>query len=216
MVIGIVAKNGILLLDANQKFRSGLFRGRSADSSWASPPASNRDDRHGCGGRACCRYRWRGRGLADAAAAGHRRDRRNPDLSMVLSLLITPAIQFYLTREAHRRAAAGIGAQGGGAVAGRRRLLSGEQGRKSPSARVPRECGGHHGRRRRVFRGTFLRPAARMGPATRGTFCQCVRGAVLYEGGCTSDVQSRGSAGVRKISSSDGDGCVLSGNQCEE
>ena len=52
MVIGIVAKNGILLLDADQKFRAG---GMPAEESMIqrrrAPAASYYDDRAGHGGR---------------------------------------------------------------------------------------------------------------------------------------------------------------------
>ena len=81
MVIGIVAKNGILLLDADQKFRKLGF---SAED--AMLQASRRRLRpivmtaHGdrCGhAAACLRF---GCGIANAAAAGDRGDWRNPDL----------------------------------------------------------------------------------------------------------------------------------------
>ena len=81
MVIGIVAKNGILLLDADEKFRAeGVIRRRSHDARRAAPPAPHRHDRH----RRRLRHAAAGlrarRRLADAAAAGHRRHRRTRDL----------------------------------------------------------------------------------------------------------------------------------------
>ncbi len=100
MVIGIVAKNGILLLDANQKFRAVGF---SAEESLVQ--AGRRRLRPivmtamaavagmlplsfaiGAGSQML-------QPLAIAVIGGIL-------ISMVLSLLITPAIQFYLTREA--------------------------------------------------------------------------------------------------------------------
>ena len=102
MVVGIVAKNGILLLDANQKFRSVGF---SAEE--ALIQAGRRRLRPivmtamaavagmlplafalGAGSQML-------QPLAIAVIGGIL-------ISMVLSLLITPAMQFYLTRENHR------------------------------------------------------------------------------------------------------------------
>ena len=81
MVIGIVAKNGILLLDADEKFRAaGSIRARCHAASGATPAAANRDDCH------CRRLRHVAvglcarRGLADAAAAGDCGHRRPGDL----------------------------------------------------------------------------------------------------------------------------------------
>ena len=77
MVIGIVAKNGILLLDADEKFRA-----EGASAREAMLHAAQRrlrpivDDRHGRGLRHVAAGLCAGRGLADAAAAGHRRHRR--------------------------------------------------------------------------------------------------------------------------------------------
>jgi Cu/Ag efflux pump CusA len=76
MVIGIVAKNGILLLDAEHHFR---------DSIRASTVATDRND----GARDDCRHaaagvRHRGR-LADAAAVGHRGCGRATELHGALS-----------------------------------------------------------------------------------------------------------------------------------
>ena len=52
MVIGIVAKNGILLLDADQKFRAeGIPRRREHDPRGRAPAASDHDDRAGHRGR---------------------------------------------------------------------------------------------------------------------------------------------------------------------
>ena len=80
MVIGIVAKNGILLLDANQKFRSVGFSAEEAlIQAGPPPPAPHRDDGHGRRRGHVAAVSRPGRGLADAAAAGHRGDRRHPD-----------------------------------------------------------------------------------------------------------------------------------------
>ena len=99
MVIGIVAKNGILLLDANQKFRSV---GYSAEE--ALIQAGRRRLRPivmtamaAVAGMLPLSLAW-GAGaqmlqpLAIAVIGGIL-------ISMVLSLLITPAIQFYMSRE---------------------------------------------------------------------------------------------------------------------
>jgi multidrug efflux pump subunit AcrB len=105
MVIGIVAKNGILLLDANQKFRSV---GYSAEE--ALIQAGRRRLRPivmtamaavagmlplslalGAGSQML-------QPLAIAVIGGIL-------ISMILSLIITPAIQFYLTREGESSAA---------------------------------------------------------------------------------------------------------------
>ena len=52
MVIGIVAKNGILLLDADQKFRAeGDGAGREHDARRRAPPAPHHDDGAGDRGR---------------------------------------------------------------------------------------------------------------------------------------------------------------------
>ncbi len=101
MVLGIVAKNGILLLDANQKFRSVGF---SAEESLVQ--AGRRRLRPivmtamaavagmlplsfalGAGSQML-------QPLAIAVIGGIL-------ISMVLSLIITPAMQFYLTRDRH-------------------------------------------------------------------------------------------------------------------
>ena len=81
MVIGIVAKNGILLLDADQKFRG---EGLSAED--AMIQAGRRRLRPivmtalaAVAGMLPLAL-GAGRGLADAAAAGHRRHRRHHDL----------------------------------------------------------------------------------------------------------------------------------------
>ena len=77
MVIGIVAKNGILLLDADQKFRAdGMSGGRQHDSRRRTPAASYHDDCAGHGGRHDSAGPRLGRRLADVAATGHRGDRR--------------------------------------------------------------------------------------------------------------------------------------------
>ena len=85
MVIGIVAKNGILLLDAEHRFRqSGCFPGRRDDSSWASPPPPHRDDsacdhrRHVAAG-SCHRGRF-----ADASAPCDYRGRRFTQLDGIV------------------------------------------------------------------------------------------------------------------------------------
>ena len=78
MVIGIVAKNGILLLDADQKFRSeGASRARRHDRGGRAAAAADPDDRAGDHGGHDSAVAGHRRGLADAAAAGHRGDRRH-------------------------------------------------------------------------------------------------------------------------------------------
>ena len=78
MVIGIVAKNGILLLDADQKFRAGGRAGRRKhDPGRRAPAASHHDDRAGHRGRHASAGVRLGRRLANAATPGHRGDRRN-------------------------------------------------------------------------------------------------------------------------------------------
>ena len=80
MVIGIVAKNGILLLDADQKFRAaGLQRARCHDAGRPPPLASDPDDRAGRSRRHVAAGPGAGRRFANAAAAGHRGHRRNHD-----------------------------------------------------------------------------------------------------------------------------------------
>jgi multidrug efflux pump subunit AcrB len=99
MVVGIVAKNGILLLDANQKFRSVGFSDEEALIQ-----AGRRRLRPilmtamaAVAGMIPLALAW-GAGsqmlqpLAIAVIGGL-------FISMVLSLIITPAVQFYLTRE---------------------------------------------------------------------------------------------------------------------
>jgi multidrug efflux pump subunit AcrB len=99
MVVGIVAKNGILLLDANQKFRSVGFSDEEALIQ-----AGRRRLRPilmtamaAVAGMIPLALAW-GAGsqmlqpLAIAVIGGI-------FISMVLSLIITPAVQFYLTRE---------------------------------------------------------------------------------------------------------------------
>ena len=78
MVIGIVAKNGILLLDADQRFRAaGLSAARRHDSGRTAPLASHRDDGHGRRRRNVAAGLGAGRRIADVAAAGNRRDWRH-------------------------------------------------------------------------------------------------------------------------------------------
>ena len=81
MVVGIVAKNGILLLDADQKFRGlGLSAEECDAASQPSASASDCDD-SSCHHRRNAASGFRsGRRLADVAASCHCRDRRNPDL----------------------------------------------------------------------------------------------------------------------------------------
>ena len=100
MVIGIVAKNGILLLDADQRFRARGFAGRRRhDPGGAAPFASHRDDRAGRGRRHVPLALALGAGsqmlqpLAIAVIGGIA-------ISMVLSLIITPAVHYYLSHEA--------------------------------------------------------------------------------------------------------------------
>ena len=77
MVIGIVAKNGILLLDADEKFRAeGASPGGSHDPCRATAAAAHRDDRHCSGLRNVAAGLCAGRWFADAATAGHRGHRR--------------------------------------------------------------------------------------------------------------------------------------------
>ena len=81
MVIGIVAKNGILLLDANEKFRvDRILAGGGDHSGRTAPAAADRDDGAGGGGRHAAAGARARRRIADAAAAGHRGHRRHPDL----------------------------------------------------------------------------------------------------------------------------------------
>ena len=101
MVIGIVAKNGILLLDADQRFRaSGLSAHGCHDPGRTPTPASHRDDRDGSRRGHVAAWRWRlGAGsqmlqpLAISVIGGI-------TISMVLSLIITPAVHYYLSHEA--------------------------------------------------------------------------------------------------------------------
>ena len=81
MVIGIVAKNGILLLDADEKFRArGRAAARSDAAGGAAAAAAHRDDGDGGDLRHVAAGVRTGRGIADAAAAGDRGDRRPADL----------------------------------------------------------------------------------------------------------------------------------------
>ena len=85
MVIGIVAKNGILLLDADQKFRlAGLAATRRDDPGRTAPAASHPDDR----ARRRCRNAATGAGtrrrFADAPTSGHRGHRRHNRLDGVV------------------------------------------------------------------------------------------------------------------------------------
>ncbi len=86
MVIGIVAKNGILLLDAYQKFREIGMRAKTRhDSGWSPPPPPHLDDgprgnRRNVAPGLCTRSR-----LADAATPCHCSDWRPGDLHAALS-----------------------------------------------------------------------------------------------------------------------------------
>ena len=80
MVVGIVAKNGILLLDADQKIRVLGLVPRKQCCRPPPPVASHRDDRAGHRRRNAAAGLRPGRRFADAAAAGHRRHRRHSDL----------------------------------------------------------------------------------------------------------------------------------------
>jgi len=80
MVIGIVAKNGILLLDADQKMRKLGLNAEDAMLQAARQTASHRDDRAGYrSGNAPAGVRHRRR-IADAAAAGDCSHRWRSDL----------------------------------------------------------------------------------------------------------------------------------------
>ena len=81
MVIGIVAKNGILLLDADTEVpRRRLRAGRCHDPRRRTPPAPHHDDRAGHRGRHDSAGARLGRRLANAATPGHRGDRRHSRL----------------------------------------------------------------------------------------------------------------------------------------
>ena len=95
MVIGIVAKNGILLLDAEQKFRAWGLLLRSHDPGRKTKAAAHRDDRTG----------YRGGDVAPAFGLGAGSEMLQPLaiaviggilISMALSLVITPAVDFRL------------------------------------------------------------------------------------------------------------------------
>ena len=78
MVIGIVAKNGILLLDAIEKFRAEGFSAEDAIiQAGRAPAAADRDDRAGGGRGHDAAGARAGRRLADASAAGDRGHRRD-------------------------------------------------------------------------------------------------------------------------------------------
>ena len=86
MVIGIVAKNGILLLDADQRFRAeGVLRRRKHDPGGRAATAADHDDGAGHGGGDASAGVRGGRGIPDAAAAGDRGDRRHSRLDGSLS-----------------------------------------------------------------------------------------------------------------------------------
>ncbi len=81
MVLGIVAKNGILLLDANQKFLSVRIRGgRGHDPGGTAETPPHCHDGYGGGGGYATVVPRPGGGFADAATPGDRGHRRNPDL----------------------------------------------------------------------------------------------------------------------------------------
>ena len=98
MVIGIVAKNGILLLDADERARAeGRERARRDAARGAAAAAADRDDGHWRRCAACCRLAFAlGAGsqmlqpLAIAVIGGLL-------ISVVLSLMVTPAIYYQLT-----------------------------------------------------------------------------------------------------------------------
>ena len=82
MVIGIVAKNGILLLDADRKVSPRrTFRGERHDPGRTPPSAPHSNDRARGRGRHVAPRTGAGCRFADAATSGHRRDRRSHDLS---------------------------------------------------------------------------------------------------------------------------------------
>ena len=82
MVVGIVAKNGILLLDADERIPADRRFGRNRHAAGQPAPSAAHCDDRPCdhGGNASAGLRP-GRRVADAAAAGHRSHRRNPDLN---------------------------------------------------------------------------------------------------------------------------------------
>ena len=80
MVIGIVAKNGILLLDADKKFRMAGFSREEVDLSGrpqALAPDRDDGDRSSGGNVASGASHWRG--FANVPALGHCGYRRSPD-----------------------------------------------------------------------------------------------------------------------------------------
>ncbi len=93
MVVGIVAKNGILLLDANQKFRGwGIRPTRGHDSGGKKTAETDCDD-------GSCNPSWNaspgfrlGRGFADVATAGHSNHRWNLDFDDFVTRYYTVGI----------------------------------------------------------------------------------------------------------------------------
>ena len=78
MVVGIVAKNGILLSGCESQVQiRGICDGRSLDSGWTTPPPSDRNDGDGSRRGNGATLVGMGSGIADAAASCDRRHRRN-------------------------------------------------------------------------------------------------------------------------------------------
>ncbi len=105
MVVGIVAKNGILLLDAEQRFRQlGFSAEESMIQAGTATAATNRDDSVGnhCGNVAV--GAGDRIGIADAAASGDWRDRRIAEFDCAVADP-DPAIHFYLGQETNPAAA---------------------------------------------------------------------------------------------------------------
>jgi multidrug efflux pump subunit AcrB len=100
MVIGIVAKNGILLLDADQRFRAaGMSAERRHDPGRPPPSPPHRHDRAGRHHRHACRWPSPSdpapemlQPLAIAVIGGLL-------ISMALSLIVTPAVYYFLAGE---------------------------------------------------------------------------------------------------------------------
>ena len=94
MLVGIVVKNGILLLDRAQKAeQEGIFSRRSCASGRAHETPSDSDDHANCHPRpgASVPGPWRGRG--DAEAVGGCRDWRAQPVDHIHALLCSPAVR---------------------------------------------------------------------------------------------------------------------------